>query len=107
MFNKVEDVAKLDDKALYEHVSENHIIVGTDQDYQKYRDAVKVVREYETTQMAVAEEVFRRLKDYEDEESDVSSDDVYDMLRDFMSDNAGGSFVWNYEYQEYWVPSNC
>lgn len=103
MFKDVNDLQNYTDEQLYERITESDIVYGTDQDYEKYRDAKKTVREYEQAQREIALGIYHRLSDFEGEEG---NDYVTDILNDFMC-GAAGDLEWSYDYQEFWMPSNC
>ena len=107
MFKNKEDLSNYSDEQIYEHIKDSYLILGSDDVYEKYRDAVRLVREYEQEQREVAKEIWNRLKDYEGEGEEDSNDYVLDVLNDLMYDSAGNSHKWDRDYQEFWIPSNC
>lgn len=105
MFKSVEDVSNYTDEQIWEHIKETSVIVGGDSQYESYCNAKKIVDEYEREEMAVAQEIWNRLRYFEPEDGDI--DLVYDTLSDLMSDSAASGYKWDHEYKQFWIPSYC
>jgi hypothetical protein len=107
MFKNVEDLANYTDEQLWAVVRDGGDIYGSEEENSAYVAARNIVRNYESVQQDIAYEIYERIKNYDPEREDENEDTVYDYLMDFMPNYAKSEYKWDYEYKQYWIPSNC